>query len=71
MSKQDVLAVMGAPRSTAADAGGTEILRYGLYTTWHKALHHRAEEYFVKLVGGRVDSFGEMGDFGSQKQKTR
>ena len=64
MTKPEALKVMGAPRSTSADGRGTEILRYDLYTNWHRALHHRSDEYFVKLVSGRVDSFGEMGELG-------
>jgi len=71
MTKQEVLAAMGAPTSTAANADGIEILRYRLSATRHDAFHHRTEEYFVRLASGKVDSYGKMGDFDSQKKKKK
>jgi hypothetical protein len=71
MSKPEVLAAVGRPASTAANAAGIEVLRYRLSPTGHDAFHHRTEEYFVRLLGGRVDCYGKMGDFGTSKDPTR
>ena|ERR1039457_4120612 len=70
LSKQQVVAVMGRPASTAACAG-VEVLRYRLSATGHEAFHHRTEEYFVRLVNGKVESFGKAGDWVSHKGPTR
>ncbi|MDR3457873.1 MAG: hypothetical protein P4N60_10540 [Verrucomicrobiae bacterium] len=70
LSKQQVVAVMGRPASTAACAE-VEVLRYQLSATGHEAFHHRTEEYFVRLVNGKVESFGKAGDWVSHKGPTR
>lgn len=63
MSRAEVLKIMGSPDSRALVAGGyspTEILVYdSLPFGGHPAT------YWVRLVGGRVDFFGQPGDFGS------
>jgi hypothetical protein len=71
ITKQEVLAIMGRPSSTAAHVAGIEILRYRLSGTSRDILHHRTEEYFVRLVSGKVDCYGKMGDFDSAKDPTR
>ena len=58
MTKQQVVEVMGTPRSTSA-IEEIEYLKYrlrsdGLFTA----------EYYVRLQNGQVDAFGQMGDFG-------
>ena len=70
MAKEQVLAIMGPANSTAANSA-VEVLRYRLSATGHDAFHHRTEEYFVKLVSGRVESFGKAGDWESHKGPTR
>ena len=70
MTKEQVLAVMGQPASTAADHD-VEVLRYKLSTTGHDAFHHRTEEYFVRLVSGKVERFGKAGDWESGEGATR
>jgi hypothetical protein len=69
MTKAQVLAVMGKPASTAADSD-VEVLRYKLSATGHDALHHRTEEYFIRLESGRVERFGKDGDWESRKGPT-
>ena len=66
MTKSEVLDAMGKPSSTASPGKGVEFLRYrefydggNYYIT-----------YFVRLVDGRVDSYGETGDFDSTKDPT-
>jgi len=56
MTKQEVVSVLGEPESTAASGRGVEILRYHLFNP--NANRNRLEEYFVRLVNGRVDSYG-------------
>jgi SmpA / OmlA family len=68
MTKQEVVSAMGAPTSTAAPGGGVEILRYELREIY--GLAHEPKEYYVKLINGKVDSYGRMGDFDSTKDPT-
>jgi len=72
MTKAEVTAKMGEPTSTRA-RGTTEILVYNLnHTSYRPPLLDPSElpEYFVKLVDGRVESFGKVGDFDSTKDPT-
>ncbi len=71
ITKPEVLSVMGKPSSTAANTNGIVVLRYELSTSWHAVIHHRTDEYFVRLVDGKVDCFGKVGDFYSEKDLTR
>jgi hypothetical protein len=66
MTKQEVFGVMGNPSSTAA-TGNVEVLRYKLAPTDDDAWYGNTEEYFVKLLDGKVESYGRMGDFNSTK----
>ncbi len=58
MSKEEVIRIMGQPHTTAAK-GQEEYLSYNLDV---ENLGGK-REYFVKLVSGRVESFGQKGDF--------
>jgi hypothetical protein len=61
MTKADVVRVLGNPVSTAG-FDGTEVLRYELSTTKQIWWTGGWDEYFVKLVNGRVVSYGKRGD---------
>lgn len=65
MSKQEVIAAMGEPVSTASPGGGIEIIRYRLSEDSYQEYYWTGAEYFVKLIRGKVDSYGKVGDFGS------
>ena len=67
MTKQEAISVMGQPMSTAAPGNGVEILRYHLYDAWGTGIQM---EYFVRIVNGKVDSYGKVGDFDSTKDPT-
>lgn len=70
MTKAEVLSVMGEPASTRAH-GRTEILIYNLAPP--EALfvnENNLPEYFVRLVDGKVEAFGRVGDFGSTRDPT-
>ena len=60
MGKAQVVKILGRPAHTAAQ-GDTEFLGYNLN---HAGMGER-REFAVKLVDGKVEAFGEKGDFGS------
>lgn len=69
MTKEEVVAAIGEPVSKAAQ-GGAEIFRYHLSTPEQIMWTGGYDEYFVRFVAGRVESFGRMGDFDSTKNPT-
>ncbi|GBE07069.1 MAG TPA: outer membrane protein assembly factor BamE [Phycisphaerales bacterium] len=66
MTKQEVIAVMGEPISTSA-ISGLEVFRYHLQTAEQIIWKGGHNEYFVRFVNGKVESYGKMGDFNSTK----
>ena len=69
MTKQDVIRVMGPPASTSAK-GKAEYLNYRLSETDNQAFSGITKPYYVRIVNGRVDSFGRLGDFDSTQKAT-
>jgi hypothetical protein len=69
MTKQEVITVMGTPESVSAQ-GRTEYLNYALSETDDDALSGITRPYYVRLVDGRVESYGRTGDFDSTKTPT-
>jgi outer membrane protein assembly factor BamE (lipoprotein component of BamABCDE complex) len=59
MTKQEVITTLGTPDSTSANVG-VEYLRYTFLKPFHGP-----QPYFVRLVGGKVDAYGMVGDFGT------
>ena len=57
MTKQEVIEVLGAPDSTSATRR-VEYLKYRI----HRGLFSTAD-YYVRLINGKVESYGEGGDF--------
>ena len=57
MTKQEVIQTIGSPDITSA-SGNVEYLKYrsntGMFYT---------DEYYVRLLDGKVDAFGQQGDF--------
>ena len=72
MTKQEVYSTLGEPNSSASPGGGVEILRYVLTTREDFRLMSglAKSEYFVRLINGKVVSYGKMGDFDSTKDPT-
>lgn len=68
MTQQQAIAVLGKPVKIAASTGST-YLQYGWDNPWDGRIG-AAEEFFVRVVGGKVDAFGEKGDFDSTKNQT-
>jgi outer membrane protein assembly factor BamE (lipoprotein component of BamABCDE complex) len=69
MSKEAVIALMGKPVSVSA-TDGVEYLNYRLSETSDNAFYGITTPYFVRIVDGKVDAFGRMGDFDSTKTPT-
>ena len=69
MTKEEVIAKIGKPVSTSATKN-TEYLNYRLSETGDDAFYGRTKPYYVRLVNGKVDSYGCLGDFDSTKDPT-
>jgi outer membrane protein assembly factor BamE (lipoprotein component of BamABCDE complex) len=71
MEKQEVLSKLGKPTRVAVQ-GTIEYLEYEAYENsgwdWQGKRNYRW--MFVRLVNGRVESFGRKGDFDSTKNPT-
>jgi hypothetical protein len=63
MTRAQVIAILGKPAKVAATHGAT-YLQYGWDDPWDGSVG-AAEDFFVRLVDGKVESFGEKGDFDS------
>lgn len=70
MTKAEVIKAMGRPTSTASPGNGHEILVYRLYPTGDEWWYGTSKDYFVRLIDGKVESYGEKGDFDSTKDPT-
>ncbi len=66
MTKQKVISVLGPPRSTSAK-NGVEYLSYRFSETNDNAFYGISSSYFVRIINGKVDSYGRLGDFDSTK----
>lgn len=69
MAKNEVFRVMGNPISVSAQAG-SEYLNYALSETPDDAFRGWTKRYYVRLVDGKVESYGRTGDFDSTKTPT-
>ena len=58
---------MGQPNSTASSGRGQEILRYNLSDTGSDPFTPITNEYYVRMINGKVYNYGRMGDFDSTK----
>lgn len=64
MNKSQVVTVLGEPASVSAK-GEIEYLHFNLFE-YGAGLSH----FYVRLVSGKVESFGRVGDFDSTKDPT-
>lgn len=69
MTRDEVVAIMGDPVSVSA-TDGVDYLNYKLSETDDDAFRGWTTPYYVRLVNGKVDSFGRTGDFDSTKPTT-
>jgi hypothetical protein len=63
MTREDIIQLLGQPNSTSA-MNSTIYLNYKLRTPY---VSGHIPQYFVRLIDGKVESFGKMGDFDSAK----
>lgn len=70
MTKHQVIENMGPPTSTSAQ-GSIEYLTYALYDTAEARRFGYFTPYFVRLIDGKVESYGRRGDFDSTKTPTQ
>lgn len=67
MTKQEVIKTLGNPHSVSAK-DNTEYLKYGLSMGFaDNSVWANPPEYYVRLVNGKVESYGKVGDFDSTK----
>jgi outer membrane protein assembly factor BamE (lipoprotein component of BamABCDE complex) len=69
MTRGDVVKVMGQPNSVSAK-GNSEYLNYALAETGDDAFRGWTKPYYVRLINGKVESYGRTGDFDSTKTPT-
>lgn len=65
MTKKQVIEIMGQPGSTSA-INNTMYLNYILHE-WNHPDGKEKTAYFVRLIDGKVESYGKAGDFDSTK----
>ena len=66
MTKQEVISVLGPPTSTSAKEG-VEYLNYRFSETDDQAFYGITAPYFVRIINGKMDSYGRLGDFDSTR----
>jgi hypothetical protein len=69
MTKDQVIAIMGEPTSKSAQ-GEAEYLNYALSETSEAAQWGWTTPYYVRIINGKVESYGRTGDFNSTKTPT-
>ena len=69
MTKDEVVTTIGKPTSISAK-DNTEYLNYRFSETDDHAFYGITTPYFVRLINGKVDSYGRTGDFDSTKKPT-
>jgi outer membrane protein assembly factor BamE (lipoprotein component of BamABCDE complex) len=69
MTKDEVVTTIGKPTSISAK-DNTEYLNYRFSETDDHAFYGITTPYFVRLINGKVDSYGRTGDFDSTQKPT-
>lgn len=64
MNKQQVIEALGTPTSVSAKED-TEYLNYNFYEKTNLFFPNFKKKYFVRLINGKVDAYGKVGDFDS------
>ena len=59
MPKQQVIAIMGEPTTTAAE-NGQEILIYELYNNSQDAFNDLPTPYYAKIKSGKLSAYGPI-----------
>lgn len=68
MTKAEAIASMGREPDSTSAQGGVEYLTYNLWRDfWDRRPGDYSDNFFVRLINGRVESYGRSGDFDSAK----
>jgi hypothetical protein len=62
MTKQEVVSAMGRPDSTSTLDNGAELLHYKLSPQGGPFMNLITDEYAVRIVNGKVVSYGKMSE---------
>jgi len=68
MTRQQVIEIMGSPSSSSA-INNIMYLNYSLHE-WNHPEGQERSSYFVRIIDGKVESYGKSGDFDSTKPPT-
>lgn len=68
MTKSEVINSMGREPDNTSAKDGVEYLTYNLWRDfWDRRPGDYSDKFFVRLINGKVDAYGELGDFDSTK----
>lgn len=68
LTKTEVISVMGREPDSSSAKGDVEYLTYLLWRDfWDRRPGDYSDRFFVRLIGGKVESYGKNGDFDSTK----
>jgi len=68
MTKAEVVAVMEREPDSTSARSGVEYLTYNLWRDfWDRRPGDYSDRFFVRLISGKVESYGRIGDFDSTK----
>lgn len=68
MTKSEVIDTMGREPDSTSAKNGVEYMTYLLWRDfWDRRPGDYSDRYYVKLLNGRVDSYGRAGDFEPSK----
>ena len=68
MTKGEVISVMGREPDSTSAQGGVEYMSYLLWRDfWDRRPGDYSDRFFVRLINGKVESYGKIGDFDSTK----
>ncbi|WP_033157284.1 SHOCT domain-containing protein [Methylomonas sp. WH-1] len=70
MPKQEVLAILGPPKSISANEG-VEYMQYSWVKTVIAADGNFPQDYYVAIRDGKVSNFGRKGDFDTAKNQAQ
>lgn len=70
MSKAEVIQAIGTPDSVSAKENVEYLIYHWASPKQLIADENNLDRYFIRLTNGRVDAYGERGDFDSTKDPT-
>ena len=69
MTKAQVIEAIGSPKSVSSD-GSVEYMNYRFATSFGDLDGSDTADYFVRIRNGKVDAYGQKGDFGTTQNPT-